>query len=327
MDTKLKTKLLIRVRRTEGKAAGERRFEKPIWEDTKKGSKLKPGWAKLKDGTEEHHPKAQYVIRFWENGKLKHQAVASNPDVAISKLRRRGLELAAKKGGVKVIEEKDEARRNFRDAIDEYILQSRSLKKHKTYLAYKRSVELYGGSADGKVKGTCHKSSLEDLDRKDVLEFIAAQKASGRSQRTVANRTENLKTFYLHHDLPWPLKSKDIPTYTEKLVRVYDQQQIKAILDSGTQDEKELVYFFLCSSGREKDVQFACFTNINYATKKFWIEEDTNIGYTPKDLEEAAIPLPDDLIEMLLDRQRRYPTSQFIFRPRTEIRTVICFGS
>jgi hypothetical protein len=53
-----------------------------------------------------------------------------------------------------------------------------------------------------------------------------------------------------------------------------------------------LLCFFMLTGEREKDVQYARWKNINFVTKRFLIEESLPAGYTPKDREEASIPVP-----------------------------------
>lgn len=76
---------------------------------------------------------------------------------------------------------------------------------------------------------SCTKSSLADLDCKDVLAFMTHMKKKGLASRTVANRGGFLKTFFLNHGLAWPLFKSERPLYTEKIVSAYDQQELEKL--------------------------------------------------------------------------------------------------
>ena len=295
-----KVNLMIRIRKTGTK---KRRYVQPVWTDSKRAPKLKPLFARV-NGQPEHHPEGHYVVRYTtEGGKRTFENIGSDADVAVIKFNKLTTALAAKKAGIEIVEES--ARRCLQESVANFVAEKKGLKKHKTFLYYNVLLE-------GFLK-TCNKASVEELRREDILNYIIAMKAEGQSDRTISNRVKGVKSFYIHHGLHWPLAKHDMPRYTEKIVKAYTEDEIQSLAAAASPEEYELLYFFLCSGGREKDVQFARYENIDFTNKTFYIQEDVDLGYTPKDREEARIPLPDFLIDILRLRKKRNSGSQLIF--------------
>ncbi|MGI9070508.1 MAG: tyrosine-type recombinase/integrase [Bryobacteraceae bacterium] len=323
--------VLLRIRAkipVEGKL--EFRYVEPVYHAPKaKNSKpkLKPLVAKI-GKKETHHPEGVYALRYGR----KYENVGTDAEAALCAFERKKKTLEAKAAGVEVVENgvpssvknkldevleavkpTEKPKRNFKAKVDEYIKEIRQDKKDKTYHCYKITVEGFFAACGRTDENPSAKLNLEDLDREDVRNYIRTLKAKSLGNRTVRNRVDFLKTFFLHFDLSWPLKTKDIPEYTEKFVTVYDPEAIQTILSAATPDEYDLLSFFLCTGGREQDVEFARWPNIHFRTKKFLIEENLPAGYTPKDREEAAIPIPDYLIDLLRARRKRNLDAEFIF--------------
>lgn len=323
--------VLLRIRvKTPVNGKLEFRYVEPVYLAPKRKNaqpKLKPLVAKI--GThEKHHPEGVYALRYGG----KYENVGTDAEAALCAFERKRKTLEAKAVGIEVLEDAlptsfsnkldevleavkptEKPKRNFKEKVDEYIKEIRQDKKNKTYDCYRITVEGFFAVCGRTDQNPSGKLYLEDLDREDVRNYIRTLKAKSLGSRTVSNRADFLKTFYRHFDLPWPLKDKDMPEYTEKFVTVYDSEEIQTILSAATPDEYELLSFFLCTGGREQDVKFARWPNIHFRTKKFLIEENLPAGYTPKDREEAAIPIPDYLIDLLRARRNRNPDAEFIF--------------
>jgi integrase/recombinase XerD len=64
---------------------------------------------------------------------------------------------------------------------------------------------------------------------------------------------------------------------------------------------------------REQEVQYATWRDLSLDAKTFTVAEKLDLGFTSKDKEEGAIPIPDSLVELLRARRLRYPASRLIF--------------
>jgi integrase/recombinase XerD len=156
--------------------------------------------------------------------------------------------------------------------------------------------------------------ALAQITRKDLLDFSKFLKEKLKSSpRTVHNRIDYVQIFLHHFGLPSLLKGKDLPQYTEKKVRAYNRADLTRIFAHATQDEADLLHFFLCTGAREQEAQFVCWTDVDLEQKTYTVTEHLDLGYIPKDKEEGALPIPDILVAALKARRERYPNTRLIF--------------
>jgi len=154
---------------------------------------------------------------------------------------------------------------------------------------------------------------IEDIVREHVLQFVTFLRERGNEPRTISNRVKNVRTLLYHFGLPWLLKREEMPKYTRKRVRAYQEHELDLLFSKATPDEADLLHFLLCTGAREQEVKFACWSDVDLVAKEYTVTEHRDLGFTPKDREEGAIPMSDILAERLLERRKRYPRSRLIF--------------
>lgn len=79
------------------------------------------------------------------------------------------------------------------------------------------------------------------------------------------------------------------------------------------QEEADLLQFLLCTGVREQEAMYATWRDVDFTGKTFTVREKLDLGFTPKDREEGAIPIPDSLVQLLKARRERYPSTRLIF--------------
>lgn len=304
-----KVALLIRVKL----ADGSRPYLKPV---VSANGKVKPLYA-LVNGKPEHHPEGVYALRFQEGKRAVYEQVGSDPAAALAAKQRKETLLRAQADGYTVIEsEPPRAKRAERatpkiekrpvaETIDRYLNEVSATKSHRTFQSSRRTLNL--------LLECCQRRYLEDIDRPDLLAYMLHLRSKGNGPRTVANRVERLKSFFLSQKLAWPLLKTDKPRYTEKLVLAYSRVDITQIMSAANAEEYELYQFFLCTGAREQEVSYACWSDINFFERSFSIREKPDLKFRVKDCEERTVPIPDSLVELLRARRERYPRSRLIF--------------
>lgn len=195
--------------------------------------------------------------------------------------------------------------RSLTTSLAEYLKEVRVGKSKKTYQAY--SVTL---NAFTKI---CTATTLEKMTREHVLDFTLAMREDGLTPRTIANRLSFLRTFFLHFELAWPMKKTDRVKFTEKVVEAYSAEQLQQLFAVADQEETDLFQFFLCTGVREQEAMFATWLDVDFHGKTFKVSEKLDLGFTPKDKEEASVPIPDDLVDLLKARRKRNPNTRLIF--------------
>jgi len=250
-----------------------------------------------------------YVLFWYEDNKRKSLKVDRFADAAQMAVIKKESELrTAAVTGTKVEPELAESCKETTpvvEAVEEYLSEVKASKAHKTHLAYSVTVQAFLAS--------CKAKTIEAMTRRDVLAYTQSLRDAGLTPRTIANRLSFLRTFWLYHNLEWPMKSTDRVKYTEKVVEAYSTEDLRKLFAAATQEETELFQFFLCTGMREQEVMYATWHDVDFNRQTAKISEKLDLGFTPKDKEERVIPVPDTLVTLLKSRRLRYPGTKLIF--------------
>jgi hypothetical protein len=256
-------RLKIRVRLSDG----SRPFLDPV--PAPKG-RLKPLCA-IVNGTPEHHPEGVYFLRYAKNNKRVWEAVGDDAQIALDAKRRKERVLAAIAAGVTVVENDSaeeaspkpekapaaEAGTLLSDAIGEYLTEVGLQKAPATYVAYEHTLRLFRTSCkDGQ--------QLEQLERKDLLAFMAKLKTDGKEARTVANHISFLKVFFRRYGVAWPLLKTDKVKYTQKVISAYSKDELRKLLEVADTDEADLTHFFVATGARDLEVAYATWPDVSF---------------------------------------------------------------
>jgi integrase len=187
-------------------------------------------------------------------------------------------------------------------AITESLSDAAKAKSKRTLYAYTRTFKVFAS--------VCSRQYTEQINRRDILNYLDHLKTSGNVPRTVANYANFLKIFFNHNKIAWPLEKTDRVKYTEKTVSPHE---INALLAAAEREESEFIQFFLFTGARDQEVQFATWRDVNFVAKTFSITEKLDLAFTPKDKEEGDIPIPDSLVDILRARRAKYPNTRLIF--------------
>ena len=124
----------------------------------------------------------------------------------------------------------------------------------------------------------------------------------------------NLVTFLRAHGIvTLTLRHK----YTEKKVKAYSIEELRALNAASTDEEFQIWQFFLGTGFREDEAAHACDTDVDFRMKTIGVLEKRQWNWKPKDKEERTVPIPDALIELLKVRKSMHPDGWLIF-PNTE---------
>jgi integrase len=295
-------RLKLRVRLPDG----SRPYLDPVFTGN---HKLKPGYAML-DGKPVHFPDSVYHLRYMKGARRVWEAVGSDAQFAlIAKMKKEKANDAIAAGLVIANDEPEpQPQTDLKSAIADYLDEIAAHKSTKTFAAYSLTLKLFQESVT--------KPNLENITRKDVLGFMTFLKAKRNAPRTIANRVANLKRFTGSLGFEWPLSRADKPRYTDKIVSAYSAEEIRSMLRVATGEESVLIQFFLYTGAREQEVQYATWRDVDFVAKTFTVSEKLDMGFTPKDKEEGAIPIPDSLVDLLEARRQRFPKSRLIFTNR-----------
>lgn len=263
------------------------------------------------NGVAEHHREGIYQLRYSSGGKRVWEPVGDDPTLAEAERRKKERHLAAIAEGIPLVSAyeprltKGSPKTQLAAAVTTYLGE---VERHKS----KRTWQSYSKTLNDFLKA-CTKSDVEKVNRQDVLAFVDYMQANKISKRTMFNRVSTLLTFLRRQGVHRVIERTDMPKYTKKLVKAYDQTQLRRLFEAANTEDEVLFRFFLGSGCRDNEVVHACWENVDFAAKTYDVREKEDLHFHLKDHEERTVPLPDSLVELLREHRRRHPKDRLIF--------------
>jgi integrase/recombinase XerD len=293
----LQATLFLRIRTADGK----RRIASPVYTAN---HKLKRLFATV-NGKAEYCPSGVYYLRFYDGDRQVWERVGKDADAAIAAQFRREQSLRAKAAGLQINEEQKEVRIPLEFAIENFLSDMKTQRsaqsaKHWAWLL-------------ARFRENCEKTYLDEIERRDIINFMQFFRNRGSAPRTVYNNIQSILTFFRRNGINGLLVPADMPKYVEKKVAAYNASELKALFAAADDEERLAYQFFLYSGGREREVAYSTWRDIDFQSKTFTITAKPDLGFTPKDFEERSVPLPDALVNALKERRRKNPDSRLIF--------------
>jgi integrase len=304
---------------------GRDSFRKPVYQS--KG-RLKPQYAMV-DGEPEHHKEGVYYLRFGaDGGKQPFVLVGKDPYVALDKLEEKKRWLRDRERQVvpsmPVNSKPGTNKLSMDDAVEQYYknLQSQG-KDPKTVRAYKVAVEEF--------RKSCPKKFLNEIGRQDLIDFMGwlrkqppklrkdgtprKQRSSGDPNRTYFNKVNNVVIFLSAHGINRLLKKSEYPKFAEKPVIYYDAEQVKALYSAAKNDEERFTLdYFLKTGVRDGEAGHAEYGDVKGGFLN--IVDKPHLNWHPKHWHIRRIPIPQDLVAAIAERQRQNPDCKLIFPNR-----------
>jgi Phage integrase, N-terminal SAM-like domain len=186
---------------------GSRAYVDPVFSPN---GKLKPLYAAI-NGKPEHHPEGIYHLRYVKGDKRVWHAVGTDAQLAITAKLRVEHKLQSVSLGLSEADAvKKSGKTDLAKAIAEYLSDTAKAKSKRTLYAYTRTLKVF--------ESVSSRQYMEQINRRDVLNYLDHLETSGNVPRTVANYANFLKIFFNHNKIAWPLEKTDRVKYTEKTV-------------------------------------------------------------------------------------------------------------
>ena len=241
------------------------------------------------DGTEEIHKEGHFAVFWKESGRNCFEPAGKDFVEAPSGTPPPKARLNALLADVTIPEVRPNGTRlKLQDAITDFLMELRSHRSTKTYAAYRT---MLAGFSD-----SCPKLNVDELDRKDLMNFTADLRSKGDGDRTIRNKFALLMTFLKANNVPRLVSAKDWPKYTDREVDVYEAEELTKLFAHCEFEQRVLFRFFLGSAGREREVAFTAWPNLDLQNGLWHVRAKPELGFKPKDYEERTVPLPDWLI-------------------------------
>lgn len=205
-------------------------------------------------------------------------------------------------------------------AVNDYLFDVSITKKRKTYKAYDTALRYFQSS--------CPKSSLNELDHRDIIGYISFLKGKGLGPRTIHNKFNCLSIFLKAHDMGELIKKQDWPKFTLEEPEVYSKEELHTFFSYCTPCQTVIFKMFLYTGLRESELIHMEQDDIDFKNDIIHIRAKSAYDFNPKTYKERDIPLHQDLKTIMTnpfpDWRKDIPDSKLVFPsgsgfPRTDL--------
>jgi integrase len=273
--------------------------------------RIKPNMVVV-DGKPELHPEGAYYLEWYERAKRRRLSVGKDAQDAAARRLRKEAELNARNNGVAVIPEdgkRHTAGYTIADAVISYLAEIKISRSAATHSAYMLALRNFTES--------CDKAFLEEIDRRDLLEFVRYMREDlGLLDRTCHNRFEHVLTFLKANGIENLATKRDWPKYVQKEPESYTDEELDQFFKACDFAEKVYFEFFFMTGFRKKEVTFCEWNDVNLKQGVVRVTAKPEYAFRPKDWEEREVPIPDKLILSLKKWAKNRNGSALIFPTR-----------
>lgn len=179
--------------------------------------RIRPDWVvvDVKTGREEKFSEGTYCLDWTEpddgkgngkgrdgKGKRKRVAVGTSAVMAQNAKIRKEAELKALAQGIALVSEDNGAKQSLSLAVEDFLEQIRLTRKEKTHEGYRIAL--------GYFQESCSKRYLEDIEKLDLLKFMAfLRDEKKQAPRSVANKFACVNTFLTEYGIAKLVGKKD----------------------------------------------------------------------------------------------------------------------
>jgi integrase len=267
------------------------------------------------DGTEEHHPEADYYLGYRSDGHKVWENIGSSLPSVIRALekKRAGLAYIAAGGIIPGSENRmPERRTNLSTAIDEWLEIIKEKFSGDSYGAKKLVLDEFLQSYGSKAKP----KYIEDIQRVDALRFINTYlKEQGNGDRTRWNKFLHLRQFLSEYDHN-VFKKGDAPKYGRRDPEAYSDEQVAAFFSKCNKEQFALFSILYFCGLRLGEVQTLRWRDINLKERFIHIDERPEYAWKPKKWHVRDIPFPPELAADLL-KMKEYAKHELVFHTRS----------
>jgi integrase/recombinase XerD len=263
-------------------------------------------------GRPEHHREGKYFIEWREDGVRRRKSVGTIPSDVLAEAQRQRALLGAKAVGIEVVESESKPTSRqllVADAAERYLRDVKMNKSASTFSHYRHCLGLF--------KQSLTKTTMDAIDRDDMMDFQAYLYKLDLSPRTVKHKTIIVTSFLKVFGVRGLLNKGDWPSYTEDEPEIYTPEELQRFFQACTPGEFLLFQFFLHSGFRDAEVRHAVWTDVDFLHGTVKVtRKDAGRGqdwkFDPKSKRAREVPLPDVLLNML-EEAKKVSKSRLIF--------------
>ena len=270
-----------------------------------KNNRVKHGFV-LDKGVEAHYPDGRYELRMYEGSKLVYKRAGANASDAKAAQERethlRAAKGSAKAAGAKIVEEP--GRVYLRRAANDFVKDAEQRQAME-------AAEVARNVTDEFIAVT-RKTFADEITRDDIFRFHKALRDRGCGDRTVANKHARLKSFFRFLKMDYQSIMPPTPKYDETLPTIYTAEETKAILGGADPYLRLALELGLKCGLRDMEIMHAEWPDIHWNDNILRVTSKPHWKFKIKDSEERDVPLGDEVLQHLKERQEGHKASRLI---------------
>jgi integrase len=269
-----------------------------------KNGRIRPEYVVI-DGQQVHFPAGHYALRFYEGRKLRYENVGDSAVAAlnakIAKEKLLNAKTAAKDAGVTLVEVP--GRKYLRRMATLYIQDRKN--------AGALEAALQAENVTDEFIACCGKTFVDEVTKDDVVAYHRWLRKQGRTDRTVANKHQRLRSFFRFAGIDVAIMPQK-PKYEKTLPTVYTAEEITALL-AAADDYMRLVIELGYKCGlREQEMMYLEWPDIHWEEKTLRVQGKPGWQFKVKDSEQRDVPVPDDLWALLKAWREKHPRTRLV---------------
>ncbi len=279
--------------------------------------KIRPGFALVSGKPVKLE--GRYVLRFYQDGKVKYETAGSNATEAKNKWEQKRLALkahdAAEDAGLAIVPE--DTRKALKSSLAQFLKTVEGRGSAVAADAYRLACDEFLD-----VLGKDGKRYADELTEHDMTAYYVALRNRGLEERTIYNRHCNVMSYLRYMGLDVKKLAPRAPGYEERAVETYTRGELSAFfghLESVKDDYSILIFNLLLRCGlREQEAIFTLWPDVEWDRRTLHIQGKPSLGFTVKDKGQRRVPLDGFMLELLAKRKAAYPNSRYVIGTRKD---------
>jgi integrase len=256
-----------------------------------------------------------YYLRYSEHGKRRVEAVGQDIDQAFTAFCNKEVTREYLKRGMDAPALAGSDRPTISEAVAQFIKNQAALDKAPaTVYVYTRAAEQF--------RDSCRRVFMDELDRQAIIDHIqwlrenVPTREHGQQNGTIRARLQYLSVFLRENGFTtMPLPKKEWPKVEARKPKAYTGEQVNALLSKATEDEKDLILFFLTTGFRDNEAAHTFWSDVDFKRGTVNVSDKPKWGFRIKNHKQrkSDITLPADCLARLKARRERCPEGDLIF--------------
>lgn len=257
-----------------------------------------------------------YYLRLTEEGKRKMLPAGDDFQTAVTMLRNKEVTREYLKRGMDVPSFAAGDRLTIADAVAQFVKNQATLDRAtSTVYGYTRAAEQFRDSCRCVYMDEIKDNEQVILDHIAWLRKNVPTREHGQQNGTIRTRLQYLSVFMRESKIQMPLPKKKWPEINTRKPKAYTSEQVNALLSKATEDEKDLIMFFLTTGFRDNEAAHTYYSDLDFKRGTANIIDKPEWGFRIKNQKQrkSDITLPADFVKRLKARRERNPEGDLIF--------------